>query len=179
MDIRHIGVGATVYLPCYIDGCGLAIGDTHYAQGDGEVSGTAIEMDATVTLTVEVLKDRPPLTRGPHYEGPARLLGIPSERFYATTGFPLKNVGDVPPDMRYLGSPEVASLQNLSKDISLAARNALLEMIDYISRTYGLTREQAYIVASVAVDLRIAQVVDAPNVGVTAVLPLDIFEPSP
>ena len=81
--------------------------------------------------------------------------------------------------MRYLGSPEVASLQNLSKDISLAARNALLEMIDYISRTYGLTREQAYIVASVAVDLRIAQVVDAPNVGVTAVLPLDIFEPSP
>ena len=179
MDIRHIGVGATVYLPCYIDGCGLAIGDTHYAQGDGEVSGTAIEMDATVTLTVEVLKDRPPLTREPHYEGPARLLGIPSERFYATTGFPLKNAGDVPPDMGYLGSPEVASLQNLSKDISLAARNALLEMIDYISRTYGLTREQAYIVASVAVDLRIAQVVDAPNVGVTAVLPLDIFEPSP
>ena len=57
----------------------------------------------------------------------------------------------------------------------MAARNALLEMIDYITETYGLTPEQAYVVASVAVDLRIGQVVDAPNVGVTALLPLDIF----
>ena len=52
---------------------------------------------------------------------------------------------------------------------------ALLEMIDYISATYGYTREQAYLIASVAVDLRIGQLVDAPNVGVTAILPLDIF----
>ena len=57
----------------------------------------------------------------------------------------------------------------------LAARNALIEMIDYIQRTRGLTREQAYIVASVAVDLRIAQVVNGTNVGVNAILPLDIF----
>jgi formamidase len=42
--------------------------------------------------------------------------------------------------------------------------------------TYGLTPQQAYIVASVAVDLRIGQLVDAPNVGVTAILPLDIFD---
>ena len=68
-----------------------------------------------------------------------------------------------------------AAKRNLSKDISLAARNALLEMIDLISQTYGLTREQAYVVASVAVDLRIGQLVDAPNVGITALLPLDIF----
>ena len=175
LDIRYLGVGATIYLPCYLDGCGLAVGDTHFAQGDGEVAGTAIEMDATVIVTVDVLKDQRPLERGPHYEGPARLLDVPSERFYATTGFPLKKVGDVPPDMEYLDSERVAGLQNLSKDISLAARNALLEMIDYISETYGLTREQAYLVASVAVDLRIGQLVDAPNVGVTAVLPLDIF----
>jgi len=67
-------------------------------------------------------------------------------------------------------------LTNLSEDLGLAARNALLEMVDHIAATYGLTREQAYIVASVAVDLRIGQVVDAPNVGVTAILPLDIFE---
>lgn len=179
MDIRYLGVGVTIYLPCYVEGCGLAMGDTHFAQGDGEVSGTAIEMDATVTATVEVLKDRPPPLRGPHYEGPARLLNIPSERFYAATGFPLKNAGDVPPDMAYLESPHVAGLRNLSKDISLAARNALIEMIDYISQTYDLSREQAYIVASVAVDLRIGQLVDDPNVGVTAVLPLDIFETTP
>src|SRR5210317_2438089 len=44
MDIRYITTGTTVYLPCYIDGCGLAVGDFHYAQGDGEVAGTAIEM---------------------------------------------------------------------------------------------------------------------------------------
>ena len=175
LDIRYFGVGVTVYLPCYLDGCGLAVGDLHFAQGDGEVSGTAIEMDATVMLTTEVIKDGPALARGPHYAGPARLLDIPSRRFYATTGFPVKQPGEVPPDMAYLDSGRVAPLGNLSKDISLAARNALLEMVEYISRTYGLTRAQSYLVASVAVDLRIGQLVDAPNVGVTAILPLDIF----
>lgn len=176
MDIRYLGGGVTIYLPCYIDGCGLALGDVHFAQGDGEVSGTAIEMDADVTLTTRVIKGGPGLLRGPHYEGPSRLLDIPSRRFYATTGFPLKSEGDVPPDMLYLESEKVAGLENLSKDISLAARNALLEMLDYMVANYGLTREQAYLVASVAVDLRIGQLVDMPNVGVTAILPLDIFE---
>ena len=175
MDIRYLQVGVTLYLPCYVEGCGLAIGDPHFAQGDGEVSGTAIEMDADFTVTTRLIKDGPALKRGPHFEGPARVLDIPSRRFYATTGFPLKEEGEVPPDMRYLDSEKVAGLRNLSKDISLAARNALLEMIDYMTETYGLTREQAYVVASVAVDLRIGQLVDAPNVGVTALLPLDIF----
>jgi formamidase len=78
--------------------------------------------------------------------------------------------------MSYLASDErIGGLENLSKDISLATRNALLEMIDHIVATRGLTREQAYMVASVAVDVRIGQLVDSPNVGVTAVLPLDIF----
>ena len=176
LDIRYLQVGVTVYLPCYIAGCGLAIGDPHFAQGDGEVSGTAIEMDADFTVTTRLITDGPVLARGPHFEGPVRVLDIPSRRFYATTGFPLKGVGEVPPDMRYLGATErIAGLRNLSKDVSLAARNALLEMIDYITTTYGLTPEQAYVVASVAVDLRIGQLVDAPNVGVTALLPLDIF----
>ena len=176
MDIRYLGVGVTIYLPCYIDGCGLMIGDLHYAQGDGEVSGTAIEMDADVLLTTRVIEGAGRAMSSPHYEGPSGLLDIPSRRFYATTGFPLKAAGSIPPDMRYLESPKVAGLTNLSKDISLAARNALLQMIDHISASYGLTRQQSYIVASVAVDLRIGQVVDAPNVGVTAILPLDIFE---
>ena len=176
LDIRYLQVGVTVYLPCYLAGCGLAIGDPHFAQGDGEVSGTAIEMDADFTVTTRLITDGPVLARGPHFEGPVRVLDIPSRRFYATTGFPLKGVGEVPPDMRYLGATErIAGLRNLSKDVSLAARNALLEMIDHITTTYGLTPEQAYVVASVAVDLRIGQLVDAPNVGVTALLPLDIF----
>ncbi len=176
MDIRYLGVGVTVYLPCYIAGCGLALGDLHFAQGDGEVAGTAIEMDAVVTITTRVIPDGPELTRGPHYEGTARLMDIPSRRFYATTGIPVKSVGALPPDMAYLDSPRAAELENLSKDISLAARNALLEIIDYIVESYDLTPEQAYIVASVAVDMRIGQLVDAPNVGVTAILPLDIFD---
>ena len=176
LDIRYLGVGASLYLPCYVEGCGLALGDLHYAQGDGEVSGTALEMDASVTVIAELVEDGPSLGRGPHYEGPASLLDIPSRRFYATTGFPLKERGEVPPDLAYLESAKVAGLENLSKDVSLAARNALLEMIEYITGTYGYSREQAYIIASVAVDLRIGQLVDAPNVGVTAILPLDIFE---
>ena len=66
-------------------------------------------------------------------------------------------------------------LRAFQNDVSLAARSALLAMVNHISRNYDLTPEQAYIVASVAVDLRIGQVVDAPNVDVSAVLPLDIF----
>ena len=176
MDIRYLQTGVSIYLPCYVEGCGLAVGDLHYTQGDGEVTGTALEMDGTVTLTTEVIKDGPRMKHGPHYEGPATLLDIPSRSFYATTGFPVKERGKVPPDMEYLESAKVAGLENLSKDISLAARNALREMIDYIAETYGYTREQAYVIASVAVDLRIGQLVDTPNVGVTAILPIDIFE---
>jgi formamidase len=175
MDIRYLQSGVSVYLPCFIDGCGLSIGDLHYAQGDGEVSGTAIEMSADVWATTEVIKDGPDLSRGPHYEGPSHLLDIPSRRFYAVTGIPVKNPGDVPPDMEYLNSDVVAGLENLSNDINLAARNAVAGIVDYITTNYGYSRQQAYIIASVAVDIRISQLVDAPNVGVTALLPLDIF----
>lgn len=175
MDIRYMQEGVTIYLPCFIDGCGLAIGDFHYAQGDGEVSGTAIEMDANITVTTSVIKDGRSLSHGPHYSGPASLLAIPSERFYATTGFPLKRAGEVPVDIAYLASAKVAELSNLSKDVNLAAQNALVAMIDYIVAEYGYDRTQAYMIASVAVDIRIGQLVDVPNVGATAILPLDIF----
>ena len=133
-------------------------------------------MSADVWATTEVLKDGPDLSRGPHYEGPAQLLDIPSRRFYAVTGFPLKEAGTVPPHMDYLDSDKIAGLENLSNDINLAARNAIDGIVDYISSTYGYNRQQAYVIASVAVDIRIGQLVDAPNVGVTAILPLDIFE---
>ena len=175
MDIRYITTGTTVYLPCYIDGCGLAVGDFHYAQGDGEVAGTAIEMGGRMTVTARVVEDPPDLSRGPHYEGPASVLRIPSERFYAVTGFPLKEKDSVPADLAYLDSPKIAGLSNLSGEINLAARNALAAMIDYIVAEYGYDRTQAYMIASVAVDMRIGQLVDVPNVGVTAILPLDIF----
>jgi formamidase len=178
MDIRYLKAGVTIYLPCFVEGCGLAIGDFHYAQGDGEVSGTAIEMDADITVTTSVIKGGQNLSHGPHYSGHSSLLAIPSERFYATTGFPLKNAGEVPADIAYLASAKVAELSNLSKDVNLAAQNALVAMIDYIVAEYGYDRTQAYMIASVAVDIRIGQLVDVPNVGATAILPLDIFQTS-
>jgi len=54
------------------------------------------------------------------------------------------------------------------------ARNALLAMIDYLQQR-GFDRQQAYAIASVAVDLKITEVVDVPNFVVTASVPLDIF----
>ena len=175
LDIRYITTGTTVYLPCFIDGCGLAVGDFHYAQGDGEVAGTAIEMGGRLTVTARVAEDPPDLSRGPHYEGPASVLRIPSDRFHAVTGFPLKEKDSVPADLAYLNSPKIAGLSNLSGEINLAARNALAAMIDHIMAEYGYDRPQAYMIASIAVDMRIGQLVDVPNVGVTAILPLDIF----
>ena len=175
MDIRYLQAGVSIYLPCYIAGCGLAIGDMHFAQGDGEVSGTAIEMSANIWVTTEIIKNGPNLSRGPHYEGMSKVLDIPSRRFYAVTGIPVKRSGTVPPNMNYLASDVVPGLSNLSNSINLAARNALDGIIEYIILEYGYSRNQAYVIASVAVDLRISQLVDSPNVGVTAVLPLDIF----
>lgn len=175
MDIRYLKKGVTIYMPCNIDGCGLAIGDLHFAQGDGEIGGAAIEMSADVLVSTKILKDGPDLTHGPHYSGPANLMDIPSREFYAVTGYPFKRSGEIPREMAYLNSAPAETLQNLSNDINLAARNAVDGILDYIVSTYGYTRSQAYIIASVAVDIRIAQLVDAPNVGVTAVLPLDIF----
>ncbi len=176
MDIRYQGIGVTVYLPCYIPGCGLGVGDLHFAQGDGEVAGMAIEMDADVTLTTRLIKGGVPGMKSPRYEGPSTLLNIPSRRFFATTGFPFKTVDAIPAEMVYLEAEKVGRLENLSRDINLAARNALDEMLGHIVNTYGYTRAEAHIIASVAVDLRIGQLVDAPNVGVTAILPLDIFQ---
>jgi formamidase len=175
MDIRYITTGTTLYLPCFIDGCGLAVGDFHYAQGDGEVAGTAIEMGGRMTVTTRVVDNPPNLSHGPHYEGPVSVLGIPSKRFHAVTGFPLKEKNSVPANLAYMESGKIAGLSNLSGDINLAARNALAAMIDYIVSEYGYDRTQAYMIASVAVDMRIGQLVDVPNVGVTAILPLDIF----
>lgn len=64
---------------------------------------------------------------------------------------------------------------NHDRDATVAAKNALLGMIEYIVREHGYTRQQAYAICSVAVDLKISELVDVPNYIVTAFLPLDIF----
>ena len=62
-----------------------------------------------------------------------------------------------------------------SEDLTLAARNALLNMIDHLVDERKYTPQQAYAICSVAVDLRVAELVDVPNFVVSALLPLDIF----
>ncbi len=177
MDIKQMVVGTTLLLPCYIDGCGLIVGDVHYAQGDGEVSGTAIEIGAKVTVRTEIRKGMAALMKsGPHFEGGSQLKKLEPDKFYATVGYPLKKAGDVPPQHKYLDSAKLPALTNLNEDLVVAARNALNEMIDWLVKTKGYSRQQAYIFTSVACDLRIGNVVDVPNYAVSTVCPLEVFK---
>jgi formamidase len=175
MDVQQMQLGTTLLFPCFIDGCGLFIGDVHYAQGDGEVSGTAIEMGATVTVTTEIRSGQGEFITSPQVEGGSQIKDMEPTAFHQTIGMPLKAAGEVPPFMTYIDLQKITDLENLSEDLTLAARDALLQMIDHIVREYGLTPEQAYILCSVAVDLRVGQVVDVPNYVVTAVLNKDVF----
>jgi acetamidase/formamidase len=147
MDIRHLNPGATLYLPVMVPGALFSTGDVHFAMGDGEVTGSGIEMDATVTLRFDLIKDRP--LPGPQLRTNGQPLSIPGPA-YATTGH--------------------------NPDVREAAREALLAMLTHLEQTYALTRPQAYILSSVVVDLKISQIVDRPNWTVTAYLPLSIFD---
>lgn len=176
MDVKQMQKGTTLLLPCFVDGCLLSIGDVHFAQGDGEVSGTAVEMDATVTVKLAIRKGLGAEVKQPHFEGGNQLKRLAPKKFYATVGYPLKEKGFIPPTHKYLGDSVIGPLTNLSEDVTLAARDALLQMIDWLVKNKGLTRSQAYALSSVAVDLRISNLVDTPNVAVTAILDLGVFD---
>jgi formamidase len=176
MDVKQIVKGTTLLLPCFVKGCLLSIGDVHFAQGDGEVSGTAIEMDATVTVKIAVRKGQAAFLRQPQFEGGNQLKGLEPTKFYATVGFPIKEGGKVTPYHQYLDGVRIGPLMNLSEDVTLAARDALLQMIDWLAREKKLTREQSYVLCSVAVDLRISNLVDVPNFAVSAILDLGVFD---
>ena len=162
VDIKHLTGGAVLRLPVYVPGALFSAGDGHFAQGDNECC-TAVETEATLYCSFRVLKgaarargiDHPEFYRDDYFTSPE--MAAP-KRFYATTGTSI-----------------TASGENLAEDLNLAARNALLHMIDHIVDTYSLTRQQAYTLCSVAVDLRINQAVNVPNYLVSAYLPLDIF----
>ena len=174
MDVKQMVVGTTLLLPCFVDGCGLFIGDVHYAQGDGEVAGTAIEMGAKVTVRTEIRKGMASMMKaGPHFEGGSQLKKLEPDVFHATVAYPLKKAGEVPPQHKYLNGDKIAPLTNLSEDLTIAARGSLNEMIDWLSKTYGWTPVQAYVYNSVACDLRISNVVDVPNYAVTTICPLE------
>lgn len=177
MDVQQMQIGTRLLFPCFIDGCGLFAGDIHYAQGDGEVSGTAIEMGTVTTLRVKkVHRGKAASMQMPATIGNDQIIDMEPTRYYQTVGIPLKSKGEIPPSHQYLGGEVIANLENLNEDLTVAARHALVQMIDYIVLEHGLTREQAYILCSVAVDLRVGQVVDVPNYVVTAVLNMDVFD---
>jgi acetamidase/formamidase len=148
MDIKQLTRDSTLYLPVWMPGALFSVGDGHGAQGDGEVCVTAVEMRAQVTL-------RFGLQRGRHLEEPQlrttrRLAaGTNTGPWYGTTAH--------------------------GPDLFASAQRAVLHMIDHVVRERGFSREEAYIICSVAADLKISEIVDAPNWIVSAFIPESIF----
>ncbi|MBO8127370.1 MAG: acetamidase/formamidase family protein [Firmicutes bacterium] len=147
MDTRNLGPGSRLYLPVQVEGALFSIGDTHAAQGDGEVCGTAVETGMKVHVKFDLIKKanlpRPQL----EYE-----VVEPGEvgKYYTTTG--------------------------IGPDLLEAAKNAVRDMVDYLVREYKLDAEFAYMLCSVAVDLKISEIVDVPHYLVSAHLPKSIFK---
>jgi formamidase len=154
MDIRDLGPGARLWLPVHVPGALLSVGDLHFAQGDGEVCISAVETGGAATFRIGLRRDDDWRPTFPCYEAPPR----PPRAVFATTGIPLTDAGD----------------QGLL-DLSLAARRALLELLGWLTAEHGLEREPAYVLMSVAAELRVSELVDAPNALVSAALPLDVF----
>jgi acetamidase/formamidase len=150
LDIRQLGPGATVFLPVEVEGALLGVGDTHAAQGDGEVCGTAIEAAMTVDLRVWVRRD----------------IDIDTPEFEVTR--PLER-----PSAAAAGYHAVTGI---APDLMAATRQSIERMIAHLGSTYGLDPAAAYALCSVAVDLKISEVVDAPNWVVSAFLPRDILD---
>jgi acetamidase/formamidase len=148
MDIKQLTAGTTLFLPVLVDGALLSLGDAHAAQGDGEVCVTAVETCARISLRVD-------LRRG-------RALAEPQFR----TRGPLASPADTGP---------CHAVTAHGPDLYAAAQQATRHMIDHLVAERGLSREEAYVVASVAMDLRISEIVDAPNWIVSAFLPESIF----
>jgi len=145
LDIRQVSAGSRLWLPVAVQGALLSLGDTHAAQGDGEVCGTAVEVDATVTVRLELL-------RGRHLASPiveTHPVSGRSGRTVATTG--------------------------IGPDLLEAAREATWHMVEVIVRETGIEPLDAYLLASVAGDLKISEVVDTPNWVVTMHLEKDIL----
>jgi formamidase len=163
LDIRQLVRETKIFFPVLVRGALFSTGDAHFAQGDGETCGTAIETSATLVVSLHV-----------HRGGAVEPRKHPLSFEYATGLDPRNRVA-----RRYRGTIGISTHGDgriEPGNLTLAAQNALLSMIDLLTEEYGFTREQAYILTSVAVDLRISQIVNLPNVGVSALLPLDILD---
>jgi acetamidase/formamidase len=148
MDTRQLVRGSTLYLPVQVDRALFSCGDAHACQGDGEVCVTGLEapMFAALRLTLEKGRSIP----APQYRTPGPLTQrVDSAPFYGTTG--------------------------VGGDLYVAAQDAIRAMVDHIATTYSLGREDAYLLCSLAVDLKISEIVDAGQYIVSALLPEAIF----
>jgi len=162
-DVKQLTKGAKLYLPVYTEGGLFSTGDAHFAQGDGEVCVTAVEMGATAIVRFKLHKGlankrkftAPVFSRTSYFTDPR--FAAP-ERFLGVMGMPINSAGEIE-----------------AENLTLSCRNAVLNMIALLQER-GFSREQAYVICSVAVDLRISNVVDVPNYVVSALLPEAIFD---
>jgi formamidase len=162
-DVKQLTKGAKLFLPVFKEGGLFSTGDGHFAQGDGEVCVTAVEMGATAVVRFKVHKglanrrkfSAPVFSRTSYFTDPR--VAAP-ERFLGVMGMPINAAGEIE-----------------AENLTLACRNAVLNMIELLEER-GFSREQAYVICSVAVDLRISNVVDVPNYVVSALLPEAIFD---
>jgi acetamidase/formamidase len=148
MDTRQLVRGSSLYLPVQVEGALFSCGDAHGAQGDGEVCVTGIEspMFGALRFTLHKRRSIP----SPQYRTPGPLTPrVDTAPFYGTTG--------------------------VGGDLYVAAQDAVRAMIDHIATTYGLGRQDAYVLCSLAVDLKISEIVDAGEYIVSAVLPEAVF----
>ena len=148
MDTKHLRAGTTLYLPIGVEGALFSVGDTHWAQGDGEVCGTAIETAMEVSLRLSVRRDF--RIQEPQYRVPPGVLPrAEGTGYHVSTG--------------------------VASNLMEATKHAVRATMEHLGDRHDLSREEAYALSSVAVDLRIHEVVDAPNWVVGAFLPEDIF----
>jgi len=150
MDAKHIGPGTTVYLPVEVEGALFGTGDPHAAQGDGEVGGSGIEVPMEIRMRLTVRRDLQ--LDAPEYEvrRPLERPTAAAAGYYVTTG--------------------------IGPDLYAASQGAVRRMIDRLTRTRGLEPIEAYELCSVAMDLKISEIVDHPNYVVSAYLPNDLFD---
>ena len=148
MDTRHLTAGAVLWLPVQVPGARFSLGDGHAAQGDGEVCGTAIETPMRATVRLTVRKDI--RVTAPEFTTPGPLgASTNTTGWYAADG--------------------------VGPDLFVAAKEAVRRMIDRLVVEHGLAPVDAYLLLSVAGDLRISEIVDQPNWIVTAYCPRSIF----
>jgi acetamidase/formamidase len=149
LDIRDLAAGTVLYLPVEVAGALFSVGDSHAAQGDGEVCGTAIESPMDVVLTLDLV----------------RAAGLKTPRF-TTPG----------PVTRHLDAKGYEVTTGIGPDLMAAARDAVAGMIDLLSAQHGMAAVDAYMLVSTCGDLRISEIVDMPNWVVSFYFPRCVFE---